>query len=166
MDYLQSTLLQDEKIIYGTRPHWIVFAPAVIAFLVTLILLFASSLLGFLDINIAGIHFRNFIAAIAALVTIIYFFKAWIIYRYSEYGITNKRVLMKMGWISRDSLEIFLNKIEAVNVDQTVPGRLLSYGRIIIIGTGGTQDVFYNIPDPLGFRKKVQQQIDLFRQNS
>jgi hypothetical protein len=50
-----------------------------------------------------------------------------------------------------------LSKIESVNVDQTVTGRILNYGSITIIGTGGTRETFHNISKPLSFRKAFQE---------
>ncbi|HLD84337.1 MAG TPA: PH domain-containing protein, partial [Coxiellaceae bacterium] len=70
-------------------------------------------------------------------------------------------VMIKIGWIQRNSLEIMLEKVEGVFVDQSVAGRVIGYGAITIIGTGGTKDRFPFIPDPLTFRRAVQQQIDL-----
>ena len=76
----------------------------------------------------------------------------------SEFAVTNKRVIMKMGWISRRVLELNLHKIESVNVDQSLLGRLLGYGTITIIGTGGTRETFDRIAHPLPFRKAFQEQ--------
>lgn len=75
----------------------------------------------------------------------------------SEFAITNKRVIIKVGLISRRTLEMNLNKIESVNVYQGILGRLLGYGTIVIVGTGGTNEPFHNISDPLTFRKKFQE---------
>ncbi|HOV31998.1 MAG TPA: PH domain-containing protein [Candidatus Hydrogenedens sp.] len=75
----------------------------------------------------------------------------------SEFAITNKRVIIKEGLISRRTLEMNLNKIESVNVIQSVLGRLLNYGTIVIVGTGGTKEPFSCICDPLTFRKKFQE---------
>ncbi len=78
--------------------------------------------------------------------------------RYSdEFAITNKRIIVKTGLISRKTLEMNLSKIESVNVDQSVLGRLLGYGTIRIIGTGGTREEFPNISNPIEFRKKFQE---------
>ena len=74
-----------------------------------------------------------------------------------EFAVTNKRVIVKTGLISRRTLEMNLNKIESVNVDQTIFGRLLGYGTITIIGTGGTRESFPNISHPIEFRKKFQE---------
>jgi uncharacterized membrane protein YdbT with pleckstrin-like domain len=50
-----------------------------------------------------------------------------------------------------------LNKIESVNVDQSIMGRLLGYGTVTIIGTGGSRETFEQIADPIQFRKKFQE---------
>lgn len=76
-----------------------------------------------------------------------------------EFVITNKRVIMKSGLISRRTLEMNLSKIESVNVEQGVLGRLLGYGTIRIIGTGGTREAFPMINRPLEFRRKFQELV-------
>ena len=74
-----------------------------------------------------------------------------------EFVITNKRVIIKTGLISRRTLEMNLSKIESVNIDQGVLGRILGFGTIRIIGTGGTKEAFPNIRQPLVFRKRFQE---------
>jgi uncharacterized membrane protein YdbT with pleckstrin-like domain len=70
-----------------------------------------------------------------------------------EFVVTNKRVIIKKGLISIWTLEMNLRKIETVNVSQSVAGRLLGYGCLTLIGTGGTREKFESIKDPLNFRK-------------
>ena len=74
-----------------------------------------------------------------------------------EFAITNKRVIIKTGLISLKTVELNLSKIESVNVDQSVLGRILGYGSLKIVGTGGTKEIFPNINKPLTFRKKFQE---------
>ncbi|HOD62280.1 MAG TPA: PH domain-containing protein [Bacilli bacterium] len=74
-----------------------------------------------------------------------------------EFAITNKRVIIKTGLISRRTIELNLSKIESVNVDQSILGRILGYGSLQIVGTGGTKEIFPNINKPLTFRKKFQE---------
>lgn len=78
----------------------------------------------------------------------------------SEYAITNKRVIVKIGLIRRKTLEMNLSKIESVNVDQSIAGRILGYGAITIIGTGGTRETFSDISDPMRFRRIFQECVD------
>lgn len=74
-----------------------------------------------------------------------------------EFVVTNKRIIVKTGIISRRTLEMNLNKIESVNVDQSIIGRLLGYGTITIIGTGGTRESFPDIGHAVEFRKRFQE---------
>jgi len=75
----------------------------------------------------------------------------------SEFAITNKRVVIKTGLISRKTVEMNLQKIESVNVDQSILGRILGYGDLVIVGTGGTRELFKRIRKPITFRKKFQE---------
>ncbi len=85
-------------------------------------------------------------------------FIAPIINKYTdEFVITNKRVIIKTGLISRKTFEMNHTKIESVNVDQGIIGRILGYGTLRIVGSGGTKEDFPNIQSPLEFRKKFQE---------
>lgn len=75
----------------------------------------------------------------------------------SEFVITNKRLMIKVGLISRTTLEMNLSKIETVNVNQSILGRMLGYGTVVVVGTGGTNKTFPAISNPLEFRKKFQE---------
>jgi len=82
---------------------------------------------------------------------------AWLDRWLSEFVITNRRIIIKNGFIARSTFEMNLSKIESVNVDQTVMGRIFNYGSITIIGTGGTRETFHNIAKPMAFRKAFQE---------
>ena len=75
----------------------------------------------------------------------------------SEFAITDRRVIIKLGVVSRRTFEMNLSKIESVNVDQGIWARMLGYGTITLIGTGGTKETFGNISRPLEFRRQFQQ---------
>lgn len=81
----------------------------------------------------------------------------FLVSKYSEFGITNKRLIIKTGILSRRTLELNLSKIESVNVNQSLLGRMLGYGSIGVIGTGGTKEYFVSIKNPLEFRRKFQE---------
>jgi len=160
MSYIDNHLMPGEKVLFRCRPHWIIFSTAALWFVVAILLftigpqhsigqmrLFSDTPL----FRLAG----NLVSLLALLLG----FMTYITYISSEFGITNKRVLIKTGFISRNSLEILLNKIESIKVNQSIPGRVLGYGSLIISGTGGSKDPFFNIPKPLNFRRIVQEQI-------
>ena len=70
-----------------------------------------------------------------------------------EYVITNKRVIIKKGWLRIRTVEMSLNKIETVNVKQSLIGRIIGYGSITIVGSGGTKETSHYIKKPIEFRK-------------
>jgi uncharacterized membrane protein YdbT with pleckstrin-like domain len=100
------------------------------------------------------LHWKIFVS-LKALFTL--FIQPYIRLRTCEFAITNKRVIIKTGFISRKTLEMNLNKIETVNVDQSIWGRIFGFGTITIVGTGGTKEVFPDIRDPLMFRRRFQE---------
>ena len=97
------------------------------------------------------------------LIAIIWAASAFIRFKTAEFGITNKRVLVKVGFIRRTSLETLLTKVEGIQINQGIMGRILNYGTIIVKGTGGTSNPFHKIEAPFEFRKKVQEQIAMIQ---
>lgn len=77
--------------------------------------------------------------------------------RFSEFVITNRRVVIKTGMVSVKTFEMNLSKIESINVSQTFLGRVLGYGTLTVIGTGGTKEEFTDISNPIQFKKMFQQ---------
>ena len=84
----------------------------------------------------------------------------WILYKTTEIAITNKRIIAKFGFISRSTIEINLPKVESVQVDQGVIGRMLDYGTIIVAGAGTPNLAIPGAADPLEFRKHFMEATD------
>ncbi len=93
------------------------------------------------------------------LLSVLTFLGAYATYSTSEFGVTNKRVLIKTGFMGRRSLEILLTKVEGIGVEQGILARVLGYGSITVNGTGGSKEAFHRIYSPFEFRKQVQEQI-------
>jgi len=93
--------------------------------------------------------------SVASLLTL--FIKPVIDMWTSEFTITNKRVIIKTGLIAIKTVEMNLQRIESVNVDQSVLGRILGFGDIYIVGTGGSKERFKYIKKPIVFRKRFQE---------
>lgn len=151
MGYIEQNLMQDERIRYQTKLHWIVFASPF--FLIVIGLVFVFSMRSDTPAGLAIFSSLFFLVGILLAVS------RFIAYKSSEFAVTNKRVLIKVGFIRRHSLELLLQKVEGIGVDQGILGRIFGYGTIIVTGTGGTKEPFKNIGDPLAFRKHVQQNI-------
>lgn len=148
MSYIESQLLPGERVQYGAHLHRVIFLPAYFFSLLAILLLLGA--LG--GANPSGF----FIFAVAAIIA---FAWAQVIYSTSEFAVTNKRVVIKVGWLNRRTVETMLSKVEGIGVDQSILGRLLNYGSIVVTGTGGTQERFKNISDPFEFRRQVQAQV-------
>jgi uncharacterized membrane protein YdbT with pleckstrin-like domain len=84
----------------------------------------------------------------------------WILYKTTEIAITNKRIIAKFGFISRSTIEINLPKVESVQVDQGVMGRMLNYGTIIVAGAGTPNLSIPGAAHPLEFRKHFMEATD------
>lgn len=84
----------------------------------------------------------------------------FVIYRTTEIAITNKRVIAKFGLVSRSTTEINLSKIESLQVDQNVAGRLFGYGTLVVAGAGTPNLRVPGIADPLRFRKHFMEATD------
>lgn len=75
-----------------------------------------------------------------------------------EVAVSNRRVLMKTGLLSRRSIEVLLPKVESIGINESFLGRILGYGSVIVRGTGGTFETFDKIAHPNELRRQVQQQ--------
>lgn len=76
-----------------------------------------------------------------------------------EFVVTDRRIVIKKGIISIYTLEMNLERVETVNVDQSILARILGYGHITIVGTGGTRENFNDIRRPLEFRRSFMDLI-------
>jgi uncharacterized membrane protein YdbT with pleckstrin-like domain len=85
---------------------------------------------------------------------------AYVKYRTTELAITNKRVIVKSGFIRRSTIEININKVESLQVDQEVLGRMFNFGTLIISGAGTPQAPVAGISRPMEFRKAFMEAQD------
>lgn len=90
-----------------------------------------------------------------------WFFKRVVVFFSSEFALTNKRLIMKTGLLERNAYEFPVNKIESSAVNQTVFGRLLGYGTVVVFGIGGSSDSFPRIAKPWDFHQGIKEQIAL-----
>ena len=148
MGYIQRSLISGESLVYRTRLHWNV--------------LIKPMIWGGVPVG-AGCAVLTSRYAVAAWVLIplglFLLIFAFINYFSSEFGVTNKRVLIKTGFMGTHSFEMLLAKVEAIGVDQTLVQKILNYGTIVISGTGGSKEKLPQIKGPFEFRRRVQEQI-------
>lgn len=89
--------------------------------------------------------------------------RVWLIYRTTELSITDKRIIAKRGILHHTSMELRLDKIESIQVDQPLLGRLLNYGAVTLAGTGGDKTPIESIRDPVEFQKQFTLAVDRHR---
>jgi uncharacterized membrane protein YdbT with pleckstrin-like domain len=138
--YVDSNLAPGEQVIYRGQVHWVIYLMPVVLVAFGLTLAMSGGRAGF------------FVVAAGLLAGVI----AWVRQTTSEFAVTTSRVILKTGFLSRRTIEINLARIESVQVEQDIIGRLLNYGTMIVIGTGGTREPFSMIDNPAGFRHAVQ----------
>ena len=80
---------------------------------------------------------------------------AWFARWTTEIAVTDRRVIYKRGFIQRHTVEMNVDKVESVDVDQSILGRIFNYGDITVRGTGATLEPFRSIEAPLDFRNHV-----------
>jgi len=78
---------------------------------------------------------------------------AYVRFKSVELAVTTKRVIVKHGFIRRQTVEMNLNKVESIQVEQGVLGRMFDFGTLVIAGTGASHAPLAGIADPMGFRK-------------
>ncbi len=145
--YVESTLATGEAIVYETRLHWIYFGWRACFIVLLLIALPHES-------NENTVAYLSKLLLFLVIFSPIFLFPL-ITYRTSEFAVTNKRLIIKVGWLSRRTLELSLNKVESAAISQSFLGRMLDYGSITFIGTGGTHQLFKTVAKPHDLKSAV-----------
>ncbi len=159
--YVERNLIPGETILYRTKLHWIavlwsVVAGAVLEVAGTALLVYQLAARRPVLPPTLGAALAGAMLLAGSLCT------AWSLAQRNatEMVVTNKRVLVKTGIATRKTFELLLSRIESIGVVESLWGRMLGYGTVILRGVGGTPDEFDQIARPLEFRSHVQQQIE------
>jgi uncharacterized membrane protein YdbT with pleckstrin-like domain len=129
MSYIDESLIEGERVLHRARVSW-------------------WSQFGFVLLGILTL------VIVVGLFLLIW---AWIRVRSTEIAITNRRVIVKYGFVKRDTVEINLEKVEALRVEQGFLGRMLNYGTVFISGAGTSVAPIKDVTDPLVFRRKFME---------
>jgi uncharacterized membrane protein YdbT with pleckstrin-like domain len=151
MSYVEKNLLPDETIVYEGHLHWIMYAGHILVAIVGL-LLFYPWLPQYHWLWMAGAA----IVVLSLLTALPRMFTAMS----TELVVTSKRVVAKRGLVQRQTFEMLHKKVESISVHQTILGRILGYGDVVIHGTGGGQELIPGIASPLKFRNAAMAQSD------
>ena len=149
MSYTKSVLQPNEQIVMIGKLHWIVYDRAIFFLVAGVMLLWLENA-----------HLKNdaLILATAALfgaLFVLSFLHAWFIRWITEFAVTDRRVIYKRGFITRHTAEMNMDKVESVDVDQSMLGRMLGYGTIHVLGTGQGIEHLHRIANPIALRNAI-----------
>jgi len=151
MSYVKRVLQPGETVVHVTWIHPIIFLPAILWLIAALALLIGTLTALSGDPRIVG----EALAAFCAIFALGSAIPALIRRISTELAVTDRRVIYKSGLLARHTLEMNRSKVESVDVDQSLLGRLLGFGTIIVRGTGGSLEPIRVISDPLTFRSHI-----------
>jgi uncharacterized membrane protein YdbT with pleckstrin-like domain len=152
MRYVRRVLQPGETIVYSTKLHWRVYIQAILLVIACIIITGAAVATN----DNQGISLAFGIAAVIfALLALSAGLRAFIRRATTELAVTDHRVIYKSGLLSRHTIEMNRDKVESVDVDQSLLGRILGYGTVVVRGTGGSLEPIRNISDPLSFRTHI-----------
>lgn len=139
--YVEESLLPGEQVVFRTPLHWVMFFwPLALALWAMILYSSGASNAATVFLVIAGVW-----GLLRSLE-----------YSSSEFAVTSRRIVIRVGVVRRRTLELQIAKVEAIGVNQGLGGRMLDYGTIVVTGTGGTKEIFKRIANPMQFRRAVQ----------
>jgi uncharacterized membrane protein YdbT with pleckstrin-like domain len=149
--YIDDILQPGEKVLYSTNAHWIFYLPAIAAWSVAIVFLGLSRMF----VSDTPTLLCLSLAAISAIFALYKMLTAWFHRWTTETDVTNMRVVHKTGFIKRRTFEMSLDKVESVDVNQSILGRLLNYGSVTVRGVGEGAETIDTIASPLDFRNHI-----------
>jgi uncharacterized membrane protein YdbT with pleckstrin-like domain len=149
--YIDEILQPGERVRYSTNEHWMFFLPAIAAWIVAVVFLVLSRMVAADALMSVCLAF----AAVAGLVALYWTATGWFHRWTTETDVTNMRVVYKTWFIKRRTFEMSLDKVESVDVNQSILGRILNYGNVSIFGVGEGGKTIDTIASPLEFRNHI-----------
>jgi uncharacterized membrane protein YdbT with pleckstrin-like domain len=154
MSYVESVLQPGERVITATRPHWFLYVPAIVLALLAIAIEIWATRLETTN-SLIVLLCRIILPALFAGAAIVAWVPAFVRRATTELAATDKRIIYKTGLLKRHTIEMNMEKVESVNVDQSILGRIFGYGTVTIHGTGGSLEPLRAIAEPLAFRNCV-----------
>jgi uncharacterized membrane protein YdbT with pleckstrin-like domain len=150
MSYVQRILQPGEEVRFVGNIHWVSYFPGFLVLILAVVIFILAH---------SGERTHGFwlaVAAVLAAVAAILILRSWFYRWMTEIAVTNRRVIYKTGFISRKTIEMHMDKVESVEINQSILGRILDYGNVEVIGTGETKfDKIKAIAHPIDFRNRI-----------
>jgi uncharacterized membrane protein YdbT with pleckstrin-like domain len=129
MSYVQSVLQPGDQVRHISSIHWIMYWPGVVVALLAVVAYWLSE-----TRLLPGIW--RYTAYALALVAVVLLIQQWFQWWVTEIAVTNRRAIYKKGLVRRQTNEMNMDKVESVQINQSILGRMLDYGDVTILGTG------------------------------
>jgi uncharacterized membrane protein YdbT with pleckstrin-like domain len=148
MSYVQRVLQSGEQVRYISSIHWIVYWLGVAVALLAGVAYWLSE-----TRSLTGVW--RYAAYALALVAVVLLIQQWFQWWITEIAVTNRRVIYKKGLIRRQTNEMNMDKVESVQIDQSILGRMLDYGDVTILGTGEGFETLRTVANPIELRNSI-----------
>lgn len=149
--YIDEILQPGERLLYSTTIHWIIYLPGLALWVLALaVIVFGNAVAP----GIGGVGLIV-IALILLGIGLISVLRAWFRRWTTEFDVTDRRIVQKNGFIERRTVEMNMDKVESVDVNQSILGRIFDYGEVIVRGTGESWEPIRTIGSPLKFRNHI-----------
>jgi uncharacterized membrane protein YdbT with pleckstrin-like domain len=151
MAYLDKVLRPEETVHFHGRLHWLIYGRGLLCLIAGIAILLAAMMMHEPDLSRVTAYL-----AIAVLLT-----SAWLLVlagirrNTAEFVVTDRRVILKHGLLGRHTAEMNVSKIESVDVEQGLLGRIFGFGTLIVRGTGASLEPLRNVADPIGMRNAI-----------
>ena len=149
MSYVQRVLQPGEELRHSASIHWIVYWPG------ALVLILGFVIYGYAHTGQHATRIWDIVAAVLVVVALGLLFREWFTWWTTEIAVTNRRIIYKEGFIRRDTVEMHMDKVESVDVEQSIFGRILDFGDVIVKGTGTGFEPLKRIARPLDLRNHI-----------
>jgi uncharacterized membrane protein YdbT with pleckstrin-like domain len=151
MSYVRSVLQPGEHVRFATNIHWTIYLPGVLLLVLAAVVYW----FGHQPVAVGAARIWDWIAGVLCIIAAVWLFGAWFRRWTTEIAVTDRRIIYKVGFIRRRTIEMHLDKVESVDVEQTILGRIFNYGDIIIRGVGVGIEPFQKVDSPIAFRNHV-----------
>ena len=150
MSYVQRVLQPGETVRHNATIHWIVYWPGVLFAVAGLVVW------GYGELQDHGnMFFWHVVAGLLWIVALFLLIPEWFTWWTTEIAVTNRRIIFKQGFIRRSTMEMHMDKVESVDVDQSILGRIFDYGDVIVKGTGTGFEPLTTIAAPIDLRNHI-----------
>jgi uncharacterized membrane protein YdbT with pleckstrin-like domain len=148
MSYVNRVLQPGEQVRFKSTVHWIIYFPV-------LIWLVAGTAGVAMAVGAGGNIAGTIVAVAGYALAFVSFVASWLRRASTEIAVTDRRIIAKRGLIARHTIEMNMDKVESVDVDQSVLGRIFGYGTVLVHGTGADIEPLVKIDSPIEFRNQV-----------